>query len=431
MQNTPTLEDKAMERALIGSVLFEPSLVHNVTDIQPQHMTGMEARVWGAMLALAERSVPINSLSIRDELGSAYNQHVQSILGNVASDTPVLGSVEQYADALLDLHERRQAILYAEELARAAYNRESDIDQVKADVAGGLLRSERRAAVYYAEDLAELDMAEVQEWAAAPMGVDEVRGIPTGLRDLDRLLDGLWPGFMVLAGRTSMGKTALGTRLALNVAETAPVYYVGLEHRPVVYWRRMVSQTAGISYKDVKRGLTPDQLRKWQATSDHIKQRRIALYNGSRKLALVLAAVNRAYHRWGGEMGMVVIDNLGHIKTGDREAYTELKNVSLALLELSQRLRCTVLGLHQINRGVESREDKRPSMSDLRDSGWIEETADGIGLIYRDEYYNKNTEHPNIMELAIAKNREDGATGKVDLFFNKRTGDVASVYAQR
>jgi replicative DNA helicase len=424
------LEDKGSEHALIGSVLLEPSMIHNVADVQPEHMTGVEARVWGAMLALGQRGVPINTLSVRDELGGAYNQHAQSILSAATEGTPVVGNVEQYADAILDIHERRTAVLYAEELARAAYNKDADIDQVKADVAGGLLRSERRASVFYADELADLDLDEVRSWAGNPLDGDVVRGLSTGFRDLDRLLDGLWPGFFVLAGRTSMGKTALGTRLSLNIAANAPVYYVGLEHRPVVYWRRMVSQLAGISYKDVKRGLTPEQLRVWERTSQQLRGHRIALYNGSRKLSLVTASVNRAYHRWGGELGMVVIDNLGHIRTGDKEAYTELKNVSLALLEMSQRLRCTVLGLHQINRGVESRQDKRPTMSDLRDSGWIEETADGVGLLYRDDYYDPNTPDPNVLELAIAKNREDGATGVVKLYFDKQTGDVRNAHTR-
>jgi replicative DNA helicase len=416
--------------ALIGSVLFENTLIHSVSDVQPEYIGGTEGRVWEAMLALADRGVPINSFSVIDELPSPLRDTGRKILTDAVNRTPVVGRIEQYADAVLEAHERRKAIQYAEELARAAHNENEDIAMAKADLAGKLLRSYQRTDEYDADALYAMDLEQVEDWAANPVAPPEVRGISTGFRDLDDLLDGMWPGYWTVAGRTSMGKTAFAVQLSTNVSRETPVYYVGLEHRPVVYWRRMVGGMAEIPYKAVKRGLAQDQLRRWKRAGDQLRSRRLALYNGSRRLPMVLAAINKAYHRWG-ELGLVVVDNLGHVRTDDERKVEELDTVTLAFLEMSQRLNCTILALHQINRGVEGRENKRPMLSDLRDSGHIEDNSDVVGLLYRDDYYNDETESPNILDLMVAKNREDGATGIVNLYFNKRVGRISDVYTGR
>jgi len=275
-----------------------------------------------------------------------------------------------------------------------------------------------------------MDLPQIADWAEHPLGDGEVRGIPTGLRDLDDLIDGLNPSLFILAARTSVGKTTLGTQISTNVSALAPVYYVGLEQTPVIYWRRMVGQYGRINHRHVNRGLSREEMRDWEQASDTLKARRVTLYNGSRKLAQVLAGINRAYHRWG-ELGLVVVDNIGHIRTGEEKAYQELGTVTLSLLELSQRLGVCILGLHQINRSVEGRENKRPSMSDLRDSGYIEEGADIVALAYRDDYYNPASENPNVIELAVPKNRVNGRTGMVQLFFNKATGGVNDIAISR
>jgi len=420
------IENRVAVEALIGAVLFENALIHNVGDVQPEHIPGVEGQVWAAMQALSQRGVPINTVSVQAEMGAKFGKHEAQLLIDAMNSTPLTGQIEQYAAQVLQAHERRQTQVYGEDLIKAAHNWDSDIDRVRAEVAGALLRSERRAEEYEAEALAALDLPQVEDWAAHPLKDGEVRGIPTGLRDLDSLIDGLNPSLFILAARTSVGKTTLGTQISTNVSATAPVYYVGLEQQPVVYWRRMVGQLGRIHHKHVSQGLNPTELHQWRAASDMLKARRLTLYNGSRKLASVLAGINRAYHRWG-ELGLVVVDNIGHIRTGQEKAYQELGTVTLSLLELSQRLGVCILGLHQINRSVEGRENKRPSMSDLRDSGYIEEGADIVGLAYRDDYYNPNSENPNIIELAIAKNRVNGRTGMKSLYFDKATGGVRDI----
>ena len=420
------LDNPRAVSALIGSVLFENSLINNVMDVQPEHIPGAEGAVWGAMLALSMRGVPINGLSIAGELGEQYHERARAILSAAVNGTPAVGNIEQYAEQVLDAFERRQAIVYAEELVRGANDMSEDIGTSKANIAGRLLRGGKRSQEFSAEELAERDLPQVEAWAADPLEDGHVRGLSTGLNAIDTITDGLWPSFFIVAGRTSMGKTALGTQLSVNISATAPVYYVGLEHPPIVYWRRMVGQMSGIAYRSVKRGLRPDELRQWKRAGDILRKRRFAIYNGSRSLPLVMAAITRAYHRWG-ELGLVVVDNLGHLKSGDERIIDELNTVSLRMLEQSQRLNTTIMGLHQINRGVESRDNKRPQMSDLRDSGHLEQNADLIGLLYRDEYYNENTDSPNVMECAIAKNREDGTLGIATMFMNKRTGGITDV----
>jgi len=422
------IENRAAVEALIGSVLFENALIHNVTDVQPEHIPGVEGKVWAAMLALGQRGVPINTVSVMAEVGAKFSTQAERILTAAMSGVPITGQIDQYADQVLLAHKHRQTQVLGETLLKAAHNRDSDsdIDRSRAEVAGALLRSDKRAQEYEAKALADMDLPQIQAWADDPITDDQVRGIPTGLRDLDILIDGLHPSLIVLGARTSMGKTTMGTQIGTNVSATKPVYIVGLEQQPVIYWRRMIGQLSGIDHRHITRGLDREEMAKYKHAVATLRGRRLALYNGSRKLPMVLAAINRAYQRWG-ELGLVVIDNMGHVRTGEEKAYQELGTVTLALLELSQRLDFTVLGLHQINRGVEGRENKRPSMSDLRDSGYIEEGADIVMLAYRDEYYNPNTENPNVLELAVPKNRVNGRTGKADLYFDKHTGAVRNV----
>ena len=148
------LDNPRAVSALIGSVLFENSLINNVMDVQPEHIPGAEGSVWGAMLALSLRGVPINGLSIAGELGEQYHDRARAILSAAVNGTPAVGNIQQYAGDVLDAFERRQTIVYAEELVRGANDMSEDIGTSKANVAGHLLRGGKRSEEFSAEDLA-------------------------------------------------------------------------------------------------------------------------------------------------------------------------------------------------------------------------------------------------------------------------------------
>ena len=421
------IEDHASVDALIGSVLLQPSIIHNVTFVEPRHIPGPESDVWRAMLECAESDDPINIIAIEQRLPH-FNGQVARIVNRVIGKVPHVGNAEVYAQNVIEAYERRRVATLGQDLITGAHNTQTDVEEVKSSIAGQLLDGGMVADVQMANDIADADIITVTEWAENPIAADDVRGIPTGLVDLDNLIDGLWPGLFVLAGRTSMGKTAVALRIATNVAASSPVLYCTFEQSARYMWRRIVCTNAGIDFRQAKRGLSPDDLARYTETAERLRGLPIGFYDGSnsggKNLATVTASINRFRQKHGG-VGLVVLDNLGHIRTGE-ETYRELGSVTKAMLQLSTRFECTILGLHQLNRGVEMRTNKRPTMADLRDSGYIEEDAVLIGLLYRDDYYNTASTEANIIEMAIVKNKEDGRLGKADLSRNPRTGDIAN-----
>lgn len=417
MVNIP---DSPLVETFLASLLYQPHLVHSVN--LPEHaLRGLPARIFKAIHTLAVADEPVNTLAIQDELTGVdpggYTAYVQQLL-----DAPVVNSLDSCVNSILDVYERRQAVEAAQRLVQAAVNQGYNIAEAKAEVAGKLLRGFTTQSVISAASLLDQDITQVEQWAAAPLAGHNVRGIPTGLRNMDTVLDGLWPGLMIIAGRPSMGKTAVGIRMARGVAGNKPVLYCTFENSPEVIRRRMACALAGMDIRRVRRGLSEDELERYKYASKQLAALPISFYNGDRTLTSVSAVINQEYHRHG-DLGLVVLDNLGHVRTGE-EMYQERGTVCKAMLALAGRLGVPVLALNQINRAPDARAEKRPTLADLADSGQIEQDADIVGLLYRDDYYNANTETPNVVELGIMKNRLNGNTGPVFLYRNRITGDI-------
>lgn len=412
--------------ALIGTVLLEPQQIYNVLYVRPEHMPpGLHREVWRAMLELADSDEIINTVSIDAVLGHQYNGQLTALFSQALADTPTTGAIAQYASVVLDNHERKRLRWLAEKLARVEMNPALDIEQVKTEVVAELLKGGRLEDVVSAQDAATLDAAEVEAWAAAPLEAGEVRGVATGLGDLDGLVDGLWPGLIIMAAATSIGKTALAIRIARHVAQQRAVLYCTWEQSPKAILRRMVCARSGVSHIQIKRGLSEEQKKRYIDTARRIAGSALFFYDGGAQLSMVTAAINRHAHLHP-DLSLVVLDNLGHIHTGE-ETYKELGTVCKALKQLSARINVPILALHHINRSANARSDRRPTLGDLRDSGYIEQDADAVILLYRDDYYNPRSETPNILEVAVAKNREDGTLGMVRLYRNPQTGELYDV----
>lgn len=420
--------------ALIGRVMMQPSLIFNVPEVLPEHLMGIEGEAWRAMRTLAERGVPINVLSVDAELGGKYNGQLTQLFNRAVSSVPHVGTIEQHAQAILEDAERKRTRVIGERLVAAAMNRTADIEAAKSNAAGELMSSIQVRDVTSADNVADSDLAQIQTWSASPLQPGQVRGIPTRLTDLDNLLNGLWQGFYIIAARPSTGKTALAVRLAPNLAYSTPVLYLTFEQSAASIWRRIVCANSGIAYRAARNGLSHLDLQNYQRVSNDLRRLPLHFYDGTascgRDMAVVSAAINRFGQQHSVQRCVIFLDNLGHITAADN-VYQELGIVTKGMLQLSNRLNATIIGLHQLSRGVESRSDKHPILSDLRDSGYIEENADAVFMLYRDDMYNPNTNTPNILELAVVKNRLDGALGRVELFRNNRTGDINNACTTR
>jgi replicative DNA helicase len=252
---------------------------------------------------------------------------------------------------------------------------------------------------------------------------NDVTGVPTGFYDLDRMTAGLQAGdLVVLAARPSMGKTALAINIAEHVAlnEGLPVAVFSMEMGAAQLAVRVVGSIGRINQGHLRTGKLADE--EWPRLTEAIERLRNVSLHIDETPGLTpseLRANARRLARQCGKLGLIVVDYLQLMSgsnSGDENRATELGEISRGLKALAKELQCPVIALSQLNRSVEQRTDKRPMMSDLRESGAIEQDADIIMFIYRDEYYNKDSREPGVAEIIIGKQR-NGPTGTVKLTF--------------
>jgi replicative DNA helicase len=260
----------------------------------------------------------------------------------------------------------------------------------------------------------------------AENGAEEVTGVRTGFYDFDRLTAGLQPGdLVVLAARPSMGKTALAINIAEHVAvsEGLPVVVFSMEMGASQLALRMVGSIGRIDQQHLRTGaLNNDEWSRLTEAVDKLSKASIFIDETPALNPAELRARARRQARTCGKLGLIVVDYL-QLMSGsggsEENRATELGEISRGLKALAKELQCPVVALSQLNRSVETRNDKRPMMSDLRESGAIEQDADVIMFIYRDDYYNKeNSKEPGVAEVIIAKQR-NGPVGTVKLAFIK------------
>ncbi len=258
----------------------------------------------------------------------------------------------------------------------------------------------------------------------ADKGGTEVTGVPTGFIDLDKVLCGLNGGtLVVLAARPSMGKTSFAINIAEHVAvkEKLPVVVFSMEMGGHQLATKFVSSVGKIQQQHLRKGTLNDF--EWGDLTravDHLRLTSIFIDESPALGAGEIRARSRRLARQCGKLGLVVIDYLQLMDGvgGEENRATEIGSITRALKGLAKELDCPVLALSQLNRSVEQRTDKRPMMSDLRESGAIEQDADIIMFIYRDDYYNKQSLTPGVAEIIVAKNR-DGPTETIRLAWLK------------
>jgi replicative DNA helicase len=256
-------------------------------------------------------------------------------------------------------------------------------------------------------------------------GAEEVTGVRTGFYDFDRMTAGMQPGdLVVLAARPSMGKTALALNIGEHVAvqEGLPVVVFSMEMGASQLALRMVGSLGRIDQQHLRTGaLRDDEWGRLSEATERLSKASMFIDETPALNPAELRARARRQARQCGRLGLIVVDYLQLMSgssSGDENRATELGEISRGLKALAKELQCPVIALSQLNRSVETRTDKRPMMSDLRESGAIEQDADVIMFIYRDDYYNKDSKEPGVAEIIIAKQR-NGPVGTVKLTFLK------------
>lgn len=411
------------ERLLIGRLLLSSSEYYQAADL----LTAADfkdptwAQVYAVIAGIAEDGLPVNRLSLQARLGSAYPD-LRPRLAEAYEQGQVAGSTSALAEVVLEGARRRRAQQLAERLATAAFSDQADIVAVSAQVAGELLGTAPTNEQESAGAVATRLVQRLEDWERVPLEPGQVRGLSTGLRNLDVLTGGLLPGYHIVAGRAGMGKTALALQIAANVARRGyPVFYLTFEIAPDLLLTRLASALSGVPVID---GYTHNLDRADNASLREAVRRvgewPLEFYHGSALLSQVIAALHRAARTL--KPALVVIDNLGHLMVGERvqREYEELNQSSRRIKETANALGLPILALHQLSRGPEARENKMPTMADLRGSGHLEQDADTVWLLYRPAYYSAGPDTE--FQAAVAKNRLTGRTGSTLLYFEPCAG---------
>jgi replicative DNA helicase len=348
-------------------------------------------------------------------------------LNSLAQYVPSASNIRRYAEIVRDRSILRKLVSASDEIATSAFNPQGRpvsqiVDESEQRIFNIGEQGKRNKEGFQAmESLVVKLLDRVQEMADNP---NDVTGVRTGFYDLDRLTAGLQAGdLIVLAARPSMGKTALAINIAEHVAlnEGLPVAVFSMEMGAAQLAVRIVGSIGRIDQGHLRTGRLTDE--EWPRLTEAIEKLRTISLHIDESAGLNSSEVRanaRRLSRQYGQLGLIVVDYLqlmsGSSPEGENRA-TELGEISRGLKMLARELKCPVIALSQLNRSVEQRPDKRPMMSDLRESGAIEQDADIIMFIYRDEYYTKDAcKEPGVAEIIIAKQR-NGPTGTVKLAF--------------
>ncbi|HNR84763.1 replicative DNA helicase, partial [Ottowia sp.] len=346
----------------------------------------------------------------------------------LAQYVPSASNIRRYAEIVRERSILRQLVSASDDIATSAFNTQGrPVAKILDDAEGKIFKigeqSSRMKQGFQAMDSLVVQLLDrVQEMADNP---NDVTGVPTGFIDLDRMTAGLQPGdLVVLAARPSMGKTAFAINIAEHVAlhEQLPVAVFSMEMGASQLAVRIVGSIGRIDQGHLRTGKLTDE--EWPRLTEAIERLRNVSLHIDETPGLTpaeLRANARRLARQCGKLGLIVVDYLQLMSgssSGDENRATELGEISRGLKALAKELQCPVIALSQLNRSVEQRTDKRPMMSDLRESGAIEQDADIITFIYRDDYYNKDSREPGVAEIIIGKQR-NGPTGTVKLAFIK------------
>lgn len=388
--------------------------------------------IYAAIGGLINTSRPADVITVFEFLqntGKAEEVGGLSYLNRLAQYVPSASNIRRYAEIVRERGILRKLVTASDEIATHAFNPQGRpvdkiLDEAEQKIFNIGEEGSRMKQGFQAMDTLVVDLLDrVQEMADNP---NDITGVPTGFIDLDRMTSGLQAGDMVvLAARPSMGKTAFAVNIAEHVAlnEGLPVAIFSMEMGASQLAVRIVGSIGRIDQGHLRTGKLSDE--EWPRLTEAIeKLRNISLHIDETPglTPSELRANARRLSRQCGKLGLIVVDYLqlmsGSAGSEGENRATELGEISRGLKMLAKELQCPVIALSQLNRSVETRTDKRPMMSDLRESGAIEQDADIIMFIYRDDYYNKDSKEPNVAEIIIGKQR-NGPTGTVKLFFQK------------
>lgn len=416
------------EKSLLGAVLIDEETLADISE----HVTEKDfydkrhSTIFAAMMRLYEKHRPVDLLTLTEELkrkdeienigGSAY-------LTELTNYVPTSAHAEAYAELVAQKAVRRRLIKASGEISELGYDEDTTTQELLEKAEAELFSVSDQSLK---QDLASLESILTESFDRMEelhRNKGTLRGIRTGYRDLDNMTAGLQRSdLIVLAARPAMGKTTLVTNLAYNVATIAkqPVLFFSLEMSKEQLVDRMLADASGVDAWNIRTGnLSDDDFSKLSEAMGEMAEAPIYIDDTPGMTVLeIRTKARRAMHE--NPLGLIIVDYLQLMQASGRSdgnRVQEVSEISRGLKLIARELNVPVIALSQLSRSVESRSPQVPQLADLRESGSIEQDADIVMFIYREAYYNPETERENITDLIIAKHR-NGPTGKVELYFH-------------
>ncbi|MGB9803211.1 replicative DNA helicase [Desulfofundulus sp.] len=416
------------EQSVLGALFLDREAIPRVARLLKPEDFYLEAhrKIYEAILALEEAGEPVDLLTVTNYL---QEKKLLELIGGVTyvaslvNVVPTAANVEYYARIVEEKAILRQLIEVAERIAGLGYEGSDDVERLMDEAERMILELAARRSTGLFLSVKEILQQIFEYIEERYRNKGTVSGIASGFTDLDRLLCGFQPGdLIIIAGRPAMGKTSLGLTIAHQVAlqHQVPVAVFSLEMSRAQLVQRMLCAEAMVDQQKVRTGYLSEE--DWaRLTRAAARLARAPLYIDDTAILSprqLRAKARRLQAEKG--LGLILVDYL-QLMQGSRRAENrqqEIAEISRSLKGVAKDLNVPVLALAQLSRSVEQRQDKRPIMSDLRESGSLEQDADVVMFIYRDEYYRPDTEKRGIAEIIVAKQR-NGPTGLVELAFLK------------
>jgi len=415
------------EKALLGSVLINPEVFLTISAFlkADDFYFLRHSHIWTAMLRLSERREPIDPELLADELENVRQLEAiggRAYIAELTNSTPTSVNAEFYGQLIERAAVRRRLLKAADEMKALATDEAIDLEAVISKAESSLFNVTDRQLK---RDFMPMEEAVGQYFDRIEFLIQNPEaqyGVPSGFRDLDQLLGGFQKSdLLIFAGRPGMGKTSFLLSTAMNAARMDRVVAVfSMEMGSDQLVQRLVSMETGINSQNLRLGrLTQGEYSRFVESADRLSRMPIFFDQTSQLTPNELRVkCRRLQHEYG--LDMVIVDYLQLMSAGgnfQNNRVQEISYISRALKEMARELNVPLFSASQLSRAVESRQDKRPQLSDLRESGSIEQDADVVMFLYRDVVYNKATEFPNQADVIVAKHR-NGRTDTVSLYFD-------------
>ena len=427
--STTIPHSREAEEAVVGAVMIDPEVYYDLAQfLQADDFYIVRLRwIWESFNRLHEQRIPLDFLTVTSDL--EHMGHLTEI-GGPAYLTALLNQVptsmhaEAYGHIVEGTAIRRRMLTAANKIATLAYDEHELVDQVMQQAEKEVFNVSERRLKHDVEPISKVlsDYYDrIDDLARRP---DDIVGVPTGFKDLDSMLTGLQPSdLLIIAGRPGQGKTGFLLSIARNAALThkkkVGIFSMEMSNEQVV--QRLISQETGIDSQRLRTGkLTESEWPLFTQAVEVLSDTKIFLDDTPALTPMQLRTKCRRLHMEFG-LDLVVVDYLQLMSSDTRNdnRVQEVSYISRNLKVLARELNVPVLAAAQLSRAVEQRTDKRPVLSDLRESGSLEQDADIVMFIYRPDQYEKDSVKQNVAEIMVSKHR-NGPTGNVELVFLSR-----------